>query len=240
MMLRITGLITEQPHLICGFSLSVGNPGGTLPRMERSQYLKQLSQSSERNKGPILEVLLDVLPATGMVLEVASGTGQHAVHFAANLPGVTWQPSDIDPELRASVAAWRDEAGLPNLLQPIHLDVTADPWPVTEAAAIVNANMIHIAPWEACTGLLDGAGRILPEGGILYMYGPYKIGGKHTAPSNEQFDQSLRTRDASWGIRNLDDVALEARRRGLHLIRTKQMPANNFSVIYRKTALVEA
>ena len=100
--------------------------------------------------------------------------------------------------------------------------------------------MIHIAPWEACIGLLDGAGRILPEGGILYMYGPYKVGGKHTAPSNAQFDQSLRARDASWGIRNLDDVALEARRRGLHLIKTQQMPANNFSVIYRKTALVDA
>jgi len=208
--------------------------------MERSHYLKQLSQASERNKDPILDVLKTVLPETGVVLEVASGTGQHAVHFAANLPGVTWQPSDIDPELRASVTAWRDEAALDNLLAPVHLDVTADPWPLSEAAAMVCTNMIHIAPWEACTGLLDGAGRILPEGGILYMYGPYKIGGKHTAPSNEAFDQSLRAQDASWGIRNLDDVALEARRRGLHLIKTQKMPANNFSVIYRKTALVDA
>lgn len=208
--------------------------------MERNQYLKQLSTSSERNKDPILNVLKEVLPDRGVVLEIASGTGQHAVHFATTLSGIEWQPSDIDPDLRASVAAWRDEARLANLLEPIHLDVTADPWPVTEAAAIVNANMIHIAPWEACTGLLDGAGRILPEGGILYMYGPYKIGGKHTAPSNEQFDQSLRARDASWGIRNLDDVALEARRRGLHLIKTQQMPANNLSVVYRKTALVDA
>ncbi len=208
--------------------------------MERIQYLKQLSESSERNKDPILDVLKAVMPKTGLILEIASGTGQHAVHFAAALPGIVWQPSDIDPELRASVSAWRDEAALQNLLEPIHLDVTADPWPVRDAAAMVCTNMIHIAPWEACIGLLDGAGRILPEGGILYMYGPYKVGGKHTAPSNEQFDQSLRARDALWGIRNLDDVALEARRRGLHLIKTQKMPANNFSVIYRKTALVDA
>lgn len=212
---------------------------GTLGTMERTQYLKQLSASSERNKDPILDVLKQVLPKTGFVLEIASGTGQHAVHFAEALPGITWQPSDIDPEFRGSVSAWRAEAALENLFEPVHLDVTADPWPVREAAAIYNANMIHIAPWEACTGLLDGAGRILPEGGILFMYGPYKIGGKHTAPSNEQFDQSLRARDSSWGIRNLDDVALEARRRGLHLIKTVQMPANNLSVIYRKTAMVE-
>lgn len=208
--------------------------------MERTHYMKQLSESSERNKEPILDVLKAVLPKSGLVLEIASGTGQHAVHFAAALPDIVWQPSDIDPELRASVSAWRDEAALGNLMEPIHLDVTADPWPIRDAAAMVCSNMIHIAPWEACIGLLDGAGRILPEGGILYMYGPYKVGGKHTAPSNAQFDQSLRARDASWGIRNLDDVALEARRRGLHLIKTQQMPANNFSVIYRKTALVDA
>lgn len=207
--------------------------------MERNEYVKQMSAASDRNKEPILDVLKQVLPETGLVLEIASGTGQHAVHFAGALKGISWQPSDIDPELRESVSAWRDESGLENLLEPIHLDVTADPWPVSEAHAMVCANMIHIAPWEACTGLLDGAGRILPEGGILYMYGPYKVGGRHTSPGNETFDQSLRARDASWGIRNLDDVALEARRRGLHLIKTVQMPANNLSVIYRKTAMVE-
>lgn len=207
--------------------------------MERQEYLKQMSAASERNKDPILDVLKQVLPESGLVLEIASGTGQHAVHFAEALPGLRWQPSDIDRELRDSVQAWRREAGLENLLEPVHLDVTADPWPVAEAQAMVCTNMIHIAPWEACTGLLDGAGRILPEGGILYMYGPYKIGGRHTGPGNEAFDQSLRARDASWGIRNLDDVALEARRRGLHLIKTVKMPADNLSVIYRKTAMVE-
>jgi len=219
--------------------LSAPEADGTLGAMERHDYLKQLSASSERNKDPILDVLRDVLPERGFVLEIASGTGQHAAHFAAALSRVEWQPSDIDPELRASVSAWRDDAGLDNLLEPIHLDVTADPWPVRQAHAVVNANMIHIAPWEACTGLLDGAARILPEDGILYMYGPYKIGGKHTGPGNEAFDQSLRQRDPSWGIRNLDDVALEARRRGLHLIKTVKMPADNLSVIYRKTAMVE-
>ena len=213
---------------------------GTLAGMERQEYVKQLSESSERNKHPMLDVLQSVLPENGTVLEIASGTGQHAVHFAANLPGVRWQPSDIDPDLRASVAAWRDESALANLLAPIHLDVTADPWPLAAADAVVCSNMIHIAPWECCIGLLEGAARILPEGGILYMYGPYKIGGKHTAPTNEQFDGSLRARNSSWGIRNLDDVALEARRRGLHLIKTVKMPANNLSVIYRKTDLVDA
>ncbi len=207
--------------------------------MERGEYLKQLSASSERNKDPILEVLREILPATGLVLEIASGTGQHAVHFAGALSGIEWQPSDVDADLRNSVEAWRAETGHPNLRAPVHLDTTAATWPLEAADAIVNANMIHIAPWEVCLGLLDGAARILPEGGILYMYGPYRIGGRHTAPSNEAFDQSLRTRDPSWGIRNLDDVALEARRRGLHLIKTVQMPANNLSVVYRKTAMVE-
>ncbi len=213
--------------------------GGTLRAMERDEYLKQISAASERNKGPILDVLERVLPESGRVLEIASGTGQHAVHFAAALPALEWQPSDIDPELRASVEAWRADAGLSNLLAPVHLDVTADPWPVVAADAIVNANMIHIAPWEVCLGLFDGAARLLPVGGVLYMYGPYKIGGAHTAPSNASFDQSLRMRDPSWGIRDLDVVAEEAGRRGLDLIETVEMPANNLSVVYRKTAVVE-
>ena len=207
--------------------------------MSENTYAKRLSEACERNKEPILEVLKDVFPAQGLVLEIASGTGQHAIHFATNLPNITWQPSDMDPELRKSVEAWQAESNLQNLKTPVHLDVTSENWPVEMADAMMCANMIHIAPWEACIGLLDGAGRILPEGGILCMYGPYKVGGKHTAPSNEAFDQSLRARNASWGIRNLDDVALEARRRGLHLIKTVKMPSNNFCVIYKKTAMVE-
>ncbi len=207
--------------------------------MNKKLYEKRLSEACERNKEPILTVLKEVFPEQGLVLEIASGTGQHAIHFASNLSNITWQPSDIDPELRGSVEAWQAEYKLENLNPPIHLDVTSETWPIQNADAMMCANMIHIAPWEACIGLLDGAGHILPEGGILCLYGPYKVGGKHTAPSNETFDQSLRARDASWGIRNLDDVALEARRRGLHLIKTVKMPSNNFCVIYRKTAMVE-
>ena len=206
--------------------------------MEQHNPDQQVSPSSARNKDPILDVLKSVLPPSGTVLEIASGTGQHVMHFATHLPTLTFQPSDIDTTYQASVRAYRDDAGLRNVMVPIILDVTTPQWPLDHADAIICSNMIHIAPWEACLGLLAGAGRILPEGGILYMYGPYKIGGKHSAPSNEDFDLSLRSRDASWGIRNLDDVALEARRQGLHLIKTVTMPANNLSVIYRKTAMV--
>lgn len=207
--------------------------------MNENTYEKRFSEACERNKDPILAVLKEIFPKQGLVLEIASGTGQHAIHFASNLPDITWQPSDMDPELRSSVHAWRAEFNLENLNAPVHLDVTSENWPVENADVMMCANMIHIAPWEACIGLLEGAGRILHEDGILCMYGPYKVGGKHTAPSNESFDQSLRARDASWGIRNLDDVAFEARRRGLHLIKTVKMPSNNFCVIYRKTAMVD-
>ena len=202
---------------------------------ETGPQVRKHAPATLRNRDAITQVLRAVLPERGRVLEIASGTGQHAVHFAAALPALEWQPSDIDPELRASVEAWRAEAGLSNLRAPVDLDVTRTPWPVEAADAIINANMIHIAPWDVCIGLLDGAARLLPEGGILYMYGPYKISGEHTAPSNAQFDQSLRLRDPSWGIRNLDQVVEEAGRRGLDLIETVEMPANDLSVVYRKT-----
>jgi len=201
---------------------------------------KRYSPACERNKDAILEVLQDVMPASGTILEIACGPGQHAVHFAAGFPDVQWQPSDIDPTSIASTLAWRAETGVPNLLDPVILDATATEWPLERADGIICCNMIHISPWEVTLGLLDGAARILPENGILYTYGPYKVGGKHTAPSNEAFDQSLRSQNPSWGVRNLDDVALEARRRGLHLIKTIKMPANNFSVIYKKTPMVDA
>lgn len=207
--------------------------------MSDQDFYKRTAPSSERNREPILDVLKDVVPESGLVLEIACGTGQHAVYFAEAFPQITWVPSDVDQEILLSAAAWRTDSGLENIAQPIFIDVTSENWPIAAANMVYSANMIHIAPWEVCIGLLDGAARILPEGGILFMYGPYKVGGKHTAPSNEEFDRSLRSRDPSWGIRNLDDVALEARRRGLHLIKTVNMPANNFSVIYRKTAMVE-
>lgn len=201
---------------------------------------KRYSPACERNKNAILEVLREIMPSTGTILEIACGPGQHSVHFAAGFPGVKWQPSDIDPTSITSTLAWRAEADVPNLLDPVILDATEVQWPLDHADGIICCNMIHISPWEVTLGLLDGAARILPDDGILYTYGPYKVGGKHTAQSNEAFDESLRSQNPSWGIRNLDDVALEARRRGLHLIKTIKMPANNFSVIFKKTPMIDA
>jgi hypothetical protein len=186
-----------------------------------------------RNRDPILDVLRRVLPAQGVVLEIASGSGEHVAYFAAQLPELAWQPSDPDPEGLASAAAHRADAGLPNLLGPLHLDVTAAQWPVERADAVICCNMIHIAPWAACEGLIAGAARVLPAGAILYLYGPYKIGGEHTAPTNAAFDAQLRSRDPAWGIRDLADVTALAEKRGFALAETVPMPANNLSVIFR-------
>lgn len=187
-----------------------------------------------RNRDPILAVLRRVLPPRGLVLEIASGSGEHAVYFARALPSLTWQPTDRDAAALASIAAHRAAAGAPNLLPPLKLDVTAETWPVAHADAIVCCNMIHIAPWTACEGLIGGAARVLPVGGILYLYGPYKIGGRHTAPSNAAFDADLRARNPAWGIRDLDDVTALAAGRGLARVETVEMPANNLSVIFRR------
>lgn len=187
-----------------------------------------------RNRDPILDVLRRMLPARGLILEIASGSGEHAVHFAQALPSLAWQPSDTDAEALASITAHRAAAHLPNLLPPLKLDVTAQTWPVAYADAIVCCNMIHIAPWTACEGLIAGAARVLPAGGVLYLYGPYKVGGRHTAPSNAAFDADLRARDPAWGIRDLDEVAALAEKHGLTLAETVAMPANNLSVIFRR------
>ncbi|MFQ5764191.1 MAG: DUF938 domain-containing protein [Rhodospirillales bacterium] len=195
-----------------------------------------VSESCERNKDPILEVLKRVLPETGLVLEIGAGTGQHPVHFAPAFPGLAWQPTDPDAASRASIAAWAEAAGAPNLLSPVALDVMDDPWPVADAVAVISINMIHIAPWACCLGLIAGAKRVLAEGGVLFLYGPFKVGGRHTAPSNKRFDMSLRSRDPAWGVRNLDDVAMEAREAGFQLAETVQMPANNLSVVFRRQA----
>jgi SAM-dependent methyltransferase len=200
-------------------------PVGSDPRLYRPHVA--------RNREPILEVLKRVLPPRGLVLEVASGSGEHAAYFAMALPGLSWQPTDPDAEALASIAAHRAAAGAPNLLAPLHLDVTADDWPVERADAVVCANMIHIAPWTACEGLIAGAARALPPGGILYLYGPYKIDGRHTAPSNQEFDVSLRERNPLWGIRELTDVVALAARHGFAVAETVKMPANNLSVIFR-------
>ncbi|HTV29854.1 MAG TPA: DUF938 domain-containing protein [Xanthobacteraceae bacterium] len=189
-----------------------------------------------RNRDPVLEVLRRILPPTGLVLEVASGSGEHLAYFAAKLPALMWQPTDPDPEALASIAAHRADAALPNLLEPLNLDVTAQQWPVLRADAVMCCNMIHISPWASTEGLLAGAARTLPLGGLLYLYGPYKIGGEHTAPSNRDFDLDLRARNPAWGIRDLDDVTAMAERHGLKLAETVPMPANNLSVIFRRGA----
>jgi SAM-dependent methyltransferase len=187
-----------------------------------------------RNREPILEVLRRVLPREGLVLEVASGGGEHAAYFAQNLPGLRWQPTDANSEMFESIAAHRAAAGVANLLEPFHLDVTSERWPIERADAMVCCNMIHISPWATTEGLIAGAERTLARDGLLYLYGPYKIDGRHTAPSNEDFDASLRARNPLWGVRDLTEVSSLAKRHGFALAETVPMPANNLSVIFRR------
>ncbi|WP_347555089.1 DUF938 domain-containing protein [Robbsia sp. KACC 23696] len=198
---------------------------------------RRRSPSAERNRDPILHVLTRVLPRSGTVLEIASGTGQHAIHFAAALPGVTWQPSDPDTDAHDSIEAWRQDAALPNLAPPLALDVHTSPWPLPTAAtplsAVVCINMIHISPWTAAQALFDGARRHLAADGVLVLYGPYKRDGQHTAPSNAAFDAQLRASDPRWGIRDLADVEKLANAVGLTLGEVIDMPANNLTVVFR-------
>ena len=198
-------------------------------------HAARVSPSAARNRGPILSVLQPRLPVSGMVLEIASGTGEHAVYSAAAMPGLTWQPTDPDPEAVASIAAWRDHAGLPNLLPPLELDAAApDSWAIERADAIVNINMIHISPWAAAQGLMKGASRLLPAGSQLFLYGPYLERGAATAPSNLAFDLSLKARHPAWGLRQLDDVSGLAREHGLIMAERIAMPANNLLLIFTK------
>ena len=188
--------------------------------------------AAERNRGPIATVLTGVLPSEGTVLEVASGTGQHVAHFAAEFPALTWQPSERDEESFPSIAAWTDR--LANVKPPLRIDVSGGRWPVGMVDAIFNANLIHISPWEVCRGLLRGASRHLVPGGVLVLYGPYRIGGAHTAPSNAAFDLDLRSRDPSWGVRDLEAVVAEADANGLVLVERFEMPANNQTIVFRR------
>jgi len=199
---------------------------------------RQHSPSAERNGAPILAVLREALPATGRVLEIASGTGEHAILFAGALPGLDWQPSDADPEARASVAAWSAHAGLPNLHAPLALDVHQPDWGggVEALDAVVCVNMIHISPWSAAQALFAGASRRLADGGVLYLYGPYKRGGAHTAPSNEAFDRWLKSRNLEWGVRDMEAVVALGAALGFACDEPIAMPANNFSLVFRKQA----
>jgi len=197
---------------------------------------KRVAPAAERNRQPILEVLAQVLPDSGTILEIASGTGQHAAYFAEYLPQLRWQPSDPSPEARESITSWVAATGRHNLLAPLALDVRARPWPVDGAAAVLCINMIHIAPWDAAVALFEGAATVLDEGHPLVTYGPYRAHGEHTAPSNQAFDLNLRSRDPSWGVRDLDELGGLAHRTGFRLEKRFEMPANNMTLVWVREA----
>jgi SAM-dependent methyltransferase len=190
--------------------------------------------AAERNKQPILEVLRRAAPPSGTVLEIASGTGQHAAHFAAALPTLSYQPTDVDDANLASIEAWRRASGLQNLLAPLRLDVSDEPWPVGEVEVVYNANLVHISPWECAVGLFRGVGRHLSAEGVFLLYGPFRIGGAHTAPSNQSFDEDLRRRDPRFGVRDLEAVTALAAQHRLELVERVEMPANNQSLLFRR------
>ena len=187
--------------------------------------------SAERNKGPILALLERILPHSGLVLEIGSGTGQHVAHFAKALPELTWQPSDSDAAFRESIRLWVGSENLGNVRAPVDLDVCRFPWPVIYADAVLCINMIHVAPWTATEALLRGAKDVLIRGGVLFLYGPYRRFGRHTAPSNEAFDVQLRASDPAWGLRDLESVVELAGTTGFELAEVVDMPANNFSIV---------
>lgn len=196
--------------------------------------VRRIAPAAGRNREPILEVLRRVLPEDARVLEIASGSGEHAVFFARALRVASWQPTDADPDALASIDAWREHERAERVNAAIVLDVHSERWPVPAQDAVVCINMLHISPWSACEALMRGAGRLLGADGVLFLYGPFRRGGAHTAPSNEAFDASLRERDPRWGVRDLEDVAEVAAREALVLREIVPMPANNFCVVFRK------
>jgi len=203
--------------------------------LESLSNARLTSPSAERNKAPIADVLCEALPKVGVVLEIGSGTGQHIVHFARAMPEITWQPSECDPACLRSIAAWVSLDALPNVRVPLWLDVYDAPWRIPSVNAIVCINLIHIAPQSATAALMRGAGATLAEGGLLYLYGPYRRRGQHTSASNRAFDAYLRATNADWGVRDLDEVAKCAETVGLQFLRTFEMPSNNLSVVFRRS-----
>ena len=196
---------------------------------------KRSAPAALRNRQPIAEVLADWLPAEGTVLEVASGTGEHAVWFAEHFPHLTWQPSDMHADALGSIEAWREAAEFPNLAEPIVVDAAASHWSVDRADAVLNINMAHISPWEASLGLIAGAAKVLPANGPLILYGPWLKDGIETAPSNLDFDANLKSRDARWGLRRVEDFAAAAAKKGFAFVEWRQMPANNLMLLFRLT-----
>jgi SAM-dependent methyltransferase len=197
---------------------------------------KGFAPAADRNRQPILDVLRRVLPSAGLVLEVASGTGQHANFFSEHLPGLRWQPTDASPDALQSIRAWADETGRDNLLPPLELDVRSPQWPVATADALLCINMIHISPWETTEALFRGASRLLVRGSPLVTYGPYRLSGEHTAPSNAAFDQSLRSRNTRWGVRDIDELRALGEQTGFALAERVGMPANNMILIWTRDA----
>jgi Protein of unknown function (DUF938) len=195
---------------------------------------RQHAPASLRNRESILGVLRSVLPTTGVVLEIASGTGEHVVHFAQNLTDLIFQPSDPDPDALLSISAWMKATSVTNVRPPVILDASQPPWPITSADGIICINMVHISPWSATGGLIKGAAAILPPASPLYLYGPYKREGILTAPSNEAFDRSLRDREPTWGLRDLEAVVTMARSAGFSEPIITEMPTNNLSVVFRR------
>ncbi len=200
---------------------------------EDTGEVKRFAPATERNRDAITDVLRYLLPTSGLILEVASGTGEHAVHFAQAFPHLTFQPSDPDPAALASISAWSRDVGLANVLPPVQLDASASDWLIEEADAILCINMVHISPWAATLGLMQNSARILPTGAPLYLYGPYRQQNVQTAPSNEEFDASLKSRNPEWGLRSVEDVANAAE--GFVLDRVIEMAANNLSLVFYKS-----
>jgi SAM-dependent methyltransferase len=229
---------SAQQHCALQRARDTGGRTAEMPgaRPEHSTSGGLLAPAAERNKDPILAVLKRVLPERGTVLEIASGTGQHVVHFAKAFPSLQWQPSDPDRHMHGSIARWIEHEGLANVQPPIALDVGLEPWPVDHAEAVICINMIHIAPWQATLDLMAGGGRALPPGGVLVLYGPYRRFGQHTADSNAAFDAQLKATDPQWGVRDLEAVLAVARQHGLAAEEIVAMPANNFTVVLRKSS----
>ncbi len=196
--------------------------------------MRRQAPAAARNRQPILDVLTPHLPTQGLVLEIASGSDEHIVHFAEALPDLVFQPSDPSPDSRASIDDWVQVLALGNVRPALALDAAGDAWPIERADAVLCCNMIHIAPWEAAVGLIAGAGRLLSSSGTLYLYGPYRRGGRHTAPSNEAFDLDLRRRNPAWGVRDLEAVASLAVAQGFGVPEIIDMPANNLSLVFKR------
>ena len=198
---------------------------------------RRFAPAAARNRDPIRAALLPELPGSGLVLEIASGSGEHTMHIAASSPtALIFQPTDPDPAALASIDAWRTHLGLSNVLPALALDAASASWPVTHAGAIICINMVHIAPWSAAEGLMRGARRVLPAGGLLYLYGPFRRDGRHTSPGNAAFDISLRAENPDWGVRDLEAVSALAQTNGFGEPRIMQMPANNMSLVFRRLA----